>query len=140
MTTPIRIGLIGCGVVGRALLELLDRRRDDLAQRHGLAFEVGGIAVRDVLKYRGPLAHDLPRIDDPIALAEDPQLDMIVEVAGGGGDVAKAVKAALALGRPVVSANKALIAAELGPLVELATSHAAPFAVLCHSRLHNFRR
>ena len=125
--TTLRLGLIGCGVVGGALLELLDARRSDLAERFGLAFEVTRLCVRDLDRDRGPHAMGIPRTGDAMELVEAEDVDVLVEVAGGFG-VEQALVAALARGRPVVSANKALIAARLGDLLGAAREGRAPFA------------
>jgi homoserine dehydrogenase len=116
----VRLGLIGAGVVGQGLLALLDAQRDLLARRYGLAFEVVGIAVRDPLADRGPHAQGIPRVTDPLALVRDPVVDVIVEVAGGVASMEPVLRAALEAGKPVVTANKALLASELGPLTEIA--------------------
>ncbi len=121
-TRTIRLGLVGAGTVGQALLQLLHERRADLAARHGLAFEVVGLAVRDVHADRGPYAQGLPRTTDALALVRDPLVEVVVEVAGGVAAMGPVVRAALEAGKPVVTANKALLADQLGPLAALATS------------------
>ena len=122
----LRLGVVGAGVVGRGLLELLVAQRDLLAERYGLRFEVVGLAVRDPGRDRGPAAQGIPQVTDPLALASDPLVDILVEVAGGVSEMAPVVRAALAAGKPVVTANKALLAAELGPLTALARDRKAP--------------
>jgi len=120
----IRLGLIGCGVVGGALLELLDARAPDLADRFGLSFEVTRMCVRDLSRDRGPFAAHIPKTTDPADLGD---VDILVEVAGGLA-LGDALCAALAKGTPVVSANKALIAARLGDLLGAASQNETPFA------------
>jgi homoserine dehydrogenase len=122
----LRLGLIGAGVVGQGLLALLHAQRELLAQRYGLAFEVVGIAVRDGLKDRGEHAQGIRRVSDPLALVRDPLVDVVVEVAGGVGSMGPVVRAALEAGKPVVTANKALLASELGPLAALARARGVP--------------
>jgi homoserine dehydrogenase len=117
----IRIGMIGCGVVGRGLLELLVAQKDQLADRYGVRFEVTRIAVRDTSKDRGPLAASIPTSTTPLELVADPEVDVIVEVAGGAPPLDEVLSASLAAGKPVVTANKALLArrlAELGMLAQ----------------------
>jgi homoserine dehydrogenase len=126
----IRIGLIGCGTVGTGVLELLDRQRSALAERYGVRFRVTHIAVRDLAKERSALAADIPRTTDALALVAAPDVDVIVEVAGGDA-VGPAVKAALAAGKPVVTANKALLAKQLAALGVLAQRTETP--LLCEA-------
>ncbi|HEY5938927.1 MAG TPA: homoserine dehydrogenase [Kofleriaceae bacterium] len=126
----IRIGMIGCGTVGGGVLELLDRQAGALAERYGVRFRVTRIAVRDLGKSRGPLAADIPRTQKAIELVADPEVDVIVEVAGGL-EVEPAVTAALAAGKPVVTANKALLARKLAELGVLAQRTETP--LLCEA-------
>lgn len=126
----IRIGLIGCGTVGTGVLELIDRQRAALAERYGVRFRVTHLAVRDVTKQRTPLANDIPRTTRALDLIAAPDVDVIVEVAGGEA-VEPAVKAALAAGKPVVTANKALLAKQLAALGVLAQRTETP--LLCEA-------
>ena len=126
----IRIGLVGCGTVGKGLLELLDRQRDALAERYAVRFRVIRIAVRDPDKDRGPFAAELPRTTRALDLVADPEVDVIVEVAGGT-EVEPALRAALAAGKPVVTANKALLANKLAALGLLAQRTGTP--LLCEA-------
>jgi homoserine dehydrogenase len=123
----LRIGLVGCGVVGGGLLEMIARQSDALAARYGIAFRVVRIAVRDVDRDRGPLAAGIPRTANPLDLVSDPDVDVVVEVAGGLA-VEPVVAAALAAGKPVVTANKALLARKLAELGVLAQRTGTPLA------------
>jgi homoserine dehydrogenase len=126
----IRIGMIGCGTVGGGVLELLDRQAGAMVERYGVRFKVTRIAVRDPDKARGPLADGIPRTTHPLELVADPEVDVIVEVAGGLA-VEPAVTAALAAGKPVVTANKALLARRLAELGVLAQRTETP--LLCEA-------
>jgi homoserine dehydrogenase len=126
----IRIGMIGCGTVGGGVLELLARQATDMAERYGVRFRVTRLAVRDPDKVRSPLADGIPRITRAIELVGDPEVDVIVEVAGGF-EVESAVTAALAAGKPVVTANKALLARKLDELGVLAQRTETP--LLCEA-------
>jgi homoserine dehydrogenase len=121
----IRIGLVGCGTVGRGLLEMIDRQRGAVADRYGVRFRVSRIAVRDLGKDRGPLAAEIPRTDRPLELVSDPEVDVIVEVAGGLA-LEPVLSAALAAGKPVVTANKTLLASKLADLGVLAQRTETP--------------
>src|ERR1700733_11578027 len=111
MVAPLKAGLAGLGTVGAAVVRLLDRQRDLIALRCGRPIEVVAAAVRSAGKPRD-LGTRTPRlVDDPVALAADPDIDVFVELMGGDGDPAKrSVETALAAGKSVVTANKALLA------------------------------
>jgi homoserine dehydrogenase len=121
----LRIGLIGCGIVGRGLLEMIDRQRDAVADRYGVLFRVSKIAVRDLTKDRGVKAASIPITNQPLDVVSDPEVDVIVEAAGGTA-VEEILRAALAAGKPVVTANKALLASKLAELGVLAQRTGTP--------------
>lgn len=124
----IRIGMVGCGTVGRGLLELLEAEREPVAERYGVRFSVTKIAVRDIAKDRGPRAEGIERTTDSMSLVADPEVDVIVEVAGGVEGLDRVLSAALAAGKPVVTANKALLAQKLAELGVLAQRTETPLA------------
>ena len=126
----IRIGMIGCGTVGSGVLELLDRQAGAMVERYGVRFRITRIAVRDLDKPRTRLADGVPRTTAAIELVADPEVDVIVEVAGGL-EVEPTVAAALAAGKPVVTANKALLARKLAELGVLAQRTGTP--LLCEA-------
>jgi homoserine dehydrogenase len=126
----IRIGMIGCGTVGGGVLELLERQAAGLAERYGVRFRVTRLAVRDPDKPRHRLADGIARTTLALELVADPEVDVIVEVAGGMA-VEAAVTAALAAGKPVVTANKALLARKLAELGVLAQRTGTP--LLCEA-------
>jgi homoserine dehydrogenase len=121
MAEPLKVGLAGLGTVGTAVIQLLERERDKLVTRCGRPIEVVAVSARSRGKKR---AVDLKKVRwaaDPVELAGDPGIDVLVEVIGGAGDPAKgAVETALAAGKPVVTANKALLAAHGHKLATLA--------------------
>ncbi|HEX7838311.1 MAG TPA: homoserine dehydrogenase [Kofleriaceae bacterium] len=126
----IRIGMLGLGTVGTGVLELLDRQAGAMAERYSVRFRVTRIAVRDATKPRTPLAGGIARTTAPLELVADPEVDVIVEVAGGL-EVEATVAAALAAGKPVVTANKALLARKLAELGVLAQRTGTP--LLCEA-------
>jgi homoserine dehydrogenase len=126
----IRIGMIGCGTVGGGVLELLARQAGAMVERYGVRFRVTRIAVRDLARSRTRLADDIPRTASALELVADPEVDVIVEVAGGLA-VEATVAAALAAGKPVVTANKALLAVKLAELGVLAQRTGTP--LLCEA-------
>ncbi len=127
--SALRIGIAGLGTVGAGVLRLLDAQRDLLAARAGRTIEVAAVSARDRAKSRGL---DLSRsrwVDDPVALADDPGVDVVVELIGGEDGPAKAlVERALGNGKPVVTANKALLARHGTALAHLAETKGAALA------------
>ncbi|MCA1584903.1 MAG: homoserine dehydrogenase [Acidobacteria bacterium] len=121
----LRIGMVGCGTVGRGLLEMIDRQRGAVAERYGVRFRVSKIAVRDRHKDRGRWAVGIPLTDRPLDLVSDPEVDVVVEVAGGAA-MEPILRAALAAGKPVVTANKVLLASKLAELGVLAQRTETP--------------
>jgi len=110
----LRIGLLGCGTVGGGVVTILDREADDITARTGAKLEITRIAVRDLAKVRGlPIGADT-YTDDPLSVVEADDIDMIVEVMGGIEPAGGYIRRALELGKPVVTANKELVAAQ-GP-------------------------
>ena len=111
MVAPLKLGVAGLGTVGASVVELVERQREPLAVRCGRPIEVVAVSARSRGKKR---QIDLTRVrwvSDPVALATDREIDVLVELIGGEGDPAKAVvAAALAAGKSVVTANKALLA------------------------------
>jgi homoserine dehydrogenase len=121
MTAPLRIGIAGLGTVGSALVATIAAKRDLLAERCGRPLVVAAVAARDKGRDRGVDLSAARWFADPVALAADPGIDCFVELVGGAGDPALgAVKAALASGKHVVTANKALLARHGGELAALA--------------------
>jgi homoserine dehydrogenase len=124
MTAPLKVGLAGLGTVGATVVRLIDRQRDALAARCGRPIEIVAVTARSRTKDRGVDLKRLRWVDDPTSLARDPGIDVFVELIGGEGDPAKsAVEAALAAGKSVVTANKALLARHGVALAALAERH-----------------
>jgi homoserine dehydrogenase len=121
---PIRLGLAGLGTVGSALARLVERHGDEIAARCGRPVVVTGVAARDRHRDRGFNASRATWFDDPLALARDPDNDVFVELIGGKDGVARAsVEGAIAAGKHVVTANKALLADD-GVALARAAEHA----------------
>jgi homoserine dehydrogenase len=105
----LRVGVAGLGTVGAAVLNVI-ARRPDLALRTGRAVEVVAVSARDRVKARGLDLAQCAWYDDPVALAAS-DIDCFVELIGGeGGAALAATRAALAAGKHVVTANKAMLA------------------------------
>src|ERR1700678_3973897 len=122
---PWRIGLAGLGTVGAGLLNLIAERPG--FSPVGREVAVTGVSARSRSRPRSVDISGLPWFDDPVALAASPDNDIFVELIGGSDGPAKvAVETALKAGKPVVTANKALIAEHGGELAALAEAHGAP--------------
>jgi homoserine dehydrogenase len=106
----IRVGLLGCGNVGGALVSLINAHDTMIRGRAGIAIEVTRVAVRNMSKDRGL---DLPAgvlTNDADAVVNDPEVDVVVEVIGGIEPARSLILTALKLGKPVVTGNKELLA------------------------------
>jgi homoserine dehydrogenase len=111
MASTLKIGVAGVGTVGSALIAQIASQRDALEARCGRRIEVVAVCARNKKKKRGVDLRKMKWHADPVALARDPGIDVFVELIGGGGNPAKAaIEAALAAGKSVVTANKALLA------------------------------
>ena len=127
MSQTLRVGIAGLGTVGSSVVRLLDRQSKALASRTGREIKVTAVSARDRNRDRGIDASSFKWFDDPVALAKSPDIDLFVELVGGAeGPAREAVEAALAAGKPVVTANKALLAKHGMQLAALAErTHAA---------------
>ena len=124
MASPLKVGIAGLGTVGAALIAQVARQREALAARCGRAIEVVAVCARSRVKDRGVDLKKMKWFADPVALARSADIDVFVELIGGAGDPAKrAAEAALASGKSVVTANKALLAKHGVKLAELAEKH-----------------
>ncbi len=121
MKEPLKLGVAGLGTVGAGVLTLLRDNAELIAARAGRPIEVVAVSARDRNRDRGLALSGLAWHDDAVALAADPNVGIVVELMGGSEGPARAlVEAALAAGKPVVTANKALLATHGGALAKLA--------------------
>jgi homoserine dehydrogenase len=110
-TSPLRLGIAGLGTVGTSVLHLLTRRSEALSALCGRDVVVTAVSSRSRGKDRGLDLSGYAWFDDPVKLAQSPDVDCVVELIGGSDGVAKAVvEAAFEAGKHVVTANKALLA------------------------------
>jgi homoserine dehydrogenase len=110
----VGVGVLGCGSVGSALVGILSERSGPIAVQAGARLSVVGIAVRDPAAEREP---HVPRdllTSDAKGLVSDPAVEVVVEVIGGLSPAGELVRMALESGKPVVTANKALLASPEG--------------------------
>ncbi len=121
MTRPLSVGVAGLGTVGAGVLRLLRDNAELVAARAGRPVAVTAVSARDRTRDRGVPTSGLRWYDDPVALAADPALDVVVELIGGAeGPARDLVQAALAAGKPVITANKALMAVHGAALAQQA--------------------
>jgi homoserine dehydrogenase len=111
MTRELRIGVAGLGTVGVGVLRLLEVHVELVAERAGRPVRLTAVSARDRSKDRGVDLSEARWFEDARALAEAPDVDLVLELIGGSEGVAKdLVERSLAAGKPVITANKALMA------------------------------
>ncbi len=113
MTTPtqrLKIGVLGCGNVGAAFVQLVRAQHDEVARRSGLHLEITRVAVRNMSAPRDVELADGVLTRDAHGVVIDPEIDIVVEAIGGIEPARELILAALAHGKPVVTANKELLA------------------------------
>lgn len=106
----IRIGILGCGNVGAALYRLIEQQAPAIEKRTGIRLEVTSIAVRNMSRDRDVAVPAGLLTRDAHAVVADPNVDIVVEVIGGIEPARELISAALAAGKPVITANKELLA------------------------------
>ena len=111
MTTPLRLGIAGLGTVGVGVIKIVRQKANLLAQRTGRPVVITAVSARSRDKDRGVSLTDYAWEDDPVVLAQRDDVDVFVELMGGDEGPAKdSIEAAIAAGKDVVTANKALLA------------------------------
>ena len=118
----LKVGMLGCGVVGSEIARLLVANADDLAARSGAKLELVKVAVRDL--NRKNIAKEL-LTTELMSVVNDPNIDLIIEVIGGIEPARALILAALESGKSVVTANKALLAKHGGELFAAADKFGA---------------
>jgi homoserine dehydrogenase len=114
----VGIALLGCGVVGGGVASILIDQTELLRQRTGIAFDLRHVVVRD--KNKADRRGGLPLSTDAAAAIADPKVDIVVELIGGTSTATELIQSALKAGKPVVTANKSLLAARGPELFQLA--------------------
>lgn len=121
---PFVIGLAGLGTVGSGLVEMLRKNREDILRRTGRDIVLKSVAVRDTAKPRA-LPEGTSLVGDPMLLAADPDIQVVVELMGGKDAAKRLIHRALEAGKSVVTANKALLAEDGRELFALADEKGA---------------
>ncbi|WP_374605684.1 homoserine dehydrogenase [Diaphorobacter nitroreducens] len=121
----LRVGMIGAGTVGSGVWRVLRRNQDLINARAGRAIEIVAVAARNTARAAAALdgAPGVRLLADPLQLATDPGVDVVLELAGGTGAARDWVQAALVHGKHVVTANKALLATHGEALAQTAARH-----------------
>lgn len=107
---PIRVGLLGLGVVGGGTIEVLRRNREEIARRAGREILITHATAKNLDKSRDFALDGIELVADAHALVSNPEIDIICELIGGDTSTKELVLAAIAHGKHVVTANKALLA------------------------------
>jgi homoserine dehydrogenase len=106
----IQVGLLGIGTVGGGTFTVLRRNQAEIKRRAGRGIEIAMVAARDLSKARALVGASTPVVNDPFAVVNHPDIDIVVEVIGGTTLARQLVLQAIANGKHVVTANKALLA------------------------------
>jgi homoserine dehydrogenase len=107
---PIKVGLLGLGTVGAGTFKVLRRNQEEITRRAGRGIEITQIAVRNVAKARALVGDECEIVGDSMLVVNNPDIDIVVELIGGTELTKKLVLTAIANGKHVVTANKALLA------------------------------
>jgi len=119
---PLRIGMIGCGTVGQSVLNILRDRAETLTSLD-IKIEFVKIAVGDPSKPREYIPEGAELVGDAMAIINDDTIDTVVEVMGGTGLCKDLVYAAIAKGKNIITANKALLAECLPEILEMVAAN-----------------
>ena len=107
---PVKVGLLGLGTVGGGVVNLLNRNRDEIGRRAGREIEIVHAATRHPDRARACSTEGLRLSTDPMAVVDDSETEIIVELIGGERLARELIERAIDQGKHVVTANKALIA------------------------------
>ena len=107
---PIQVGLLGLGIVGTGTFQVLRRNQAEIMRRAGRGIEISMVAVRNVAKARALIGDSCLVVDDCLQVVNHPDIDIVVELIGGAQLTLPLIMQAIANGKHVVTANKALIA------------------------------
>ena len=119
---PIKVGLLGLGTVGRGTFDVLKRNQEEIMRRAGRGIEIAAVAVRDVARARATTGAVVPVSASPEDVIRRPDIDIVVELIGGCEPARTLVLDAIAHGKHVVTANKALLARHGNQIFEAASA------------------
>ena len=107
---PIQVGLLGIGTVGSGTFNVLRRNQEEIKRRAGRGIEITMVADLDVARAQSVVGPDVKVVNDARAVIANPDIDIVIELIGGYGIAKQLVLEAIAAGKHVVTANKALLA------------------------------
>ena len=107
---PIQVGLLGIGTVGSGTFHVLQRNQEEIKRRAGRGIEITMVADLDVARAQGIVGPGVQVVNDARAVIANPDIDIVIELIGGYGIAKALVMEAIAAGKHVVTANKALLA------------------------------
>jgi homoserine dehydrogenase len=107
---PIQVGLLGIGTVGSGTFSVLKRNQAEICRRAGRGIEITMVADLDVARAQALVGDGVKVVNDARAVIANPDIDIVVELIGGYGIARQLVMEAIAAGKHVVTANKALLA------------------------------
>jgi len=107
---PIQVGLLGIGTVGSGTFNVLKRNQEEIRRRAGRGIEITMVADLDVERARAVVGEGVAVVNDARAVLANPDIDIVIELIGGYGIARQLVMEAIAAGKHVVTANKALLA------------------------------
>ena len=107
---PIQVGLLGMGVVGSGTFTVLQRNQEEIMRRAGRGIEITMVADLDTARAQGLVGEGVEVVNDARAVIANPDIDIVIELIGGYGIAKTLVMEAIAAGKHVVTANKALLA------------------------------
>ncbi len=107
---PIQVGLLGIGTVGSGTFNVLRRNQEEIRRRAGRGIEITMVADLDVARAQAIVGPDVKVVNDARAVIANPEIDIVIELIGGYGIAKALVMEAIAAGKHVVTANKALLA------------------------------
>jgi homoserine dehydrogenase len=118
----IKVGLLGIGTVGSGVYNVLHRNQEEIKRRAGVGIEVAMVADLDVARAKNIVGDDVQVVGDARAIIANPEIDVVVELIGGYGIAKALVLEAIAAGKHVVTANKALLAVHGTEIFEAAAA------------------
>ena len=107
---PIQVGLLGIGTVGSGVFNVLQRNQDEISRRAGRGIQITMVADLDVERAKSVVGDSIQVVNDARAIIANPDIDIVIELIGGYGIAKALVLEAIAAGKHVVTANKALLA------------------------------
>ncbi len=125
---PVKIGFLGFGTVGQGAATVLTRNAAEISRRIGQDIVVKSASVRNLDRKLDPLLGEVALTQDSESIVNDPDIDVIVEVMGGDEPARTLLLAAIANGKHVVTANKALVACHGADIFEAAREHGVSVA------------